>query len=73
MFKLEIETDNSSFDENATFEIARILKNISAYFYRHGNNGINLSSAPSYFDGPIKDVNGNSVGYWEYDKEVNEE
>lgn len=73
MFKLEIETDNSVFDENATFEIARILKDISNYFYRHGNNGINLSLAPSHFDGPIKDVNGNTVGQWRYDKEIKDE
>lgn len=73
MFKLEIETDNSVFDENATFEIARILKDISDYFYRHGNNGIDLSLAPSHFKGDIKDVNGNTIGQWRYDKEIKDE
>lgn len=51
MFKIQFETDNAAFqDDNFTFEVERILKEVTEKV----NNG--------YTEGSILDVNGNVVG-----------
>jgi hypothetical protein len=60
MFTLTIETDNAAFTDNPGWEIARILRLIS--------DSMSISDIP--LDGderqPVRDINGNTVGKWEY-------
>lgn len=59
MFRLEISTDNNAFVEGAHDEIARILENAAA----------SLRAGSSVSTGNLIDVNGNSVGQWQYTPE----
>jgi hypothetical protein len=58
VFRLEFETDNDAFVEDAHGEIARILAGLAMDF----TNGV---PAPGV-GGGIRDVNGNTVGKWQY-------
>jgi hypothetical protein len=60
MFRLEFETDNNAFVEGAHDEIARILTAVGADIA----NGASLE-----YGGTIRDVNGNTVGMWQYTPE----
>lgn len=55
MFKAEFSTDNAAFDELPATESARILRVIA----RQIETGERLGG------GPIFDVNGDRVGWWE--------
>lgn len=58
MFRLEIKTDNASFDAfNLEFEVAGILRAAAHAFY----NGT--------YHGALLDSNGNKVGSFEYEIE----
>lgn len=69
MFKLEFDTDNAAFDDdadaytnhNARAEIARILLAV-AENVREGADG-----------GHIRDVNGNHIGTWDFEPDEKEE
>jgi len=55
-FVVEIETDNSAFDEgNRNFEVARILRKLADQI-EEGTDGT-----------PLRDINGNRVGFAEFD------
>lgn len=55
MFKLEFATDSAAFDNgNREVEAARILREIIAKM-EAGSEG-----------GPVRDLNGNTIGRWEY-------
>lgn len=58
MFRLEFETDNNAFVEDAHGEIARILTGVA----------MDLSEGRASLEdgGNIRDVNGNTVGKWQY-------
>jgi len=59
MFRLEFDTDNDAFtypsDAPAVPEIVRILDNV-AWFVDSGRES-----------GKIKDINGNTIGSWEWE------
>ena len=55
--KLEIETDNAAFEDNAGSEVARIL--------RHAANKIEGWPGANEFAIGLLDVNGNKVGFME--------
>ena len=59
MFTLTIETDNEAFSADPGAEIARIMQTV----------GHALINAPSRVDtcGKLRDINGNTVGKWEYE------
>ena len=69
MFKLEFETGNAAFDDdadantnnNAREEIARILRDV-AHRVRDGSDG-----------GFIRDVSGNRIGTWDFEPYEEEE
>ncbi len=65
MFRLEIETGDAAFEENeaAQREIARILREVAESV--EGWSGY----ASAEYSGRIKDVNGNTVGTWQYTPE----
>lgn len=56
MFKLEIETDNAAFIDPRHVELARILREVADKIE---------TKAPAF--GPIHDINGNTVGKFNYD------
>lgn len=59
MFKLEFETDNAAFGENAgdmAHEVVRILLAVSERVWDH-----------RLIEGNIHDANGNKVGSWSLD------
>lgn len=60
MFKLNIETGNEAFTAAPGAEIARILRLIA--------DSLTLSDIPLNSDKrqPVRDINGNTVGRWEY-------
>lgn len=53
MFKLEIETGNAAFEDDARIEVARILREVAARLER------DLETTRG-----IQDLNGNTVGRW---------
>lgn len=56
MFKLEIETGNAAFDDDAGPELARILRELADRL---------SPGLPSGEGGaPLRDINGNKVGAW---------
>lgn len=63
VFKLEIRTGNAAFEGNAKAdEIARILLSVSDRLLKEADA---LNKVQS-LDGLIRDVNGNTVGRWQY-------
>lgn len=60
MFKLEIETTNSAFEDHPSYEVARLLEE-AAHRVEMG-----------YLSGSLRDVNGNRVGRFEFIPEVAE-
>lgn len=60
MFKLEIVTENAAFESEPQDEVARILRDLASKFV----------SDPGGFEsgayGYLKDINGNTVGNWDY-------
>ena len=60
MFTLTIETDNEAFTADPGAEIARILRLIS--------DSMSISDIPLNGEErhPVRDINGNTVGKWEY-------
>lgn len=58
MFKLEIETDNSAFEDEPFREIAHILRHMALAFDDWAN-GKNCHIS-------VRDSNGNKVGLWSY-------
>ncbi len=64
MFNISIETDNSAFtcpecsetDFYARAEVARILRNTA-----------NLLEQDGHSEGQARDINGNTVGAWEFE------
>jgi hypothetical protein len=53
MIKIEIKTDNSAFEPDPNWEVARILRHL-ADLLNAGHDG----------DIPLKDINGNMVGMY---------
>jgi hypothetical protein len=54
-FKLQIDMDNAAFaDDDGTFEVARILRDVADGFETSGDTGF------------VRDFNGNRVGSWEF-------
>jgi hypothetical protein len=66
MFKLEIETDNSAFADDAGAELARILRAVAGTAERHLIRGLQPTGAT------LHDSNGNRVGSWSYVEESSE-
>jgi hypothetical protein len=58
-FKVEFATDSAAFSDDFSNEVSRILCKLGDEF----RDGWTPSGKES---GPIKDVNGNTVGGWEY-------
>lgn len=58
---IKMECDNAAFDRAPGFEVARILRELADKFQE--NDPID----PGYF-GPVKDINGNRVGSFTFDK-----
>lgn len=54
MFKLTIKTANAAFEDSASTEVARILRDLAEY--------LDSSGAPD--EGTVRDTNGNTVGSW---------
>lgn len=61
MFRLEIETTNAAFDEAPHEEIVGILTRLT----RTLQGGF----FPGDSSGHVKDINGNTVGMWQYTPE----
>lgn len=59
-FTLDFECDNAAFDDDPTFEIARILKETAEKIKCDNVTGF------GYAHGVIRDINGNRVGDWKY-------
>ncbi len=60
MFKLEIKTTNAAFDDDPSYEVARLLGE-AAHSVEMG-----------YLSGSLRDINGNKVGRFEFIPEVAE-
>lgn len=62
-FRVEIDCDNAAFAEfwSENVEVARILKGVVSDLHRH--------EKLLFERHPLKDRNGNTVGYWEYVKD----
>jgi len=60
-FRLEIEMDNASFEDDPGAELASILRNIANDVDRVGGAG---SIAIEFIDCPILDLNGNRIGMY---------
>ncbi len=59
MFKLEIDTSNDDFKINHAFALARIL--------REAAEALEESPDAMYEKAVLTDVNGNSVGRWDFE------
>lgn len=67
-FTLTIETSNAAFTHQPAAEIARILQDVAHY--------LTAGSVIDLFDGDsmkVRDINGNTVGYWTLDNSISEE
>jgi hypothetical protein len=64
-FELNIRCDNAAFDEDPTGELARILANLAAKISDDRMGGCGKPGMTD--DGKVRDINGNSVGTWEWD------
>lgn len=53
LFRLTIDSSNAAFDDAA--EVARILRELA----------LTIEAEPNRSKGPLRDVNGNTVGAWE--------
>lgn len=59
MFKLQFDTDNAAFEDGAdAAEIRRILQEVAERV------------ACNWISGPINDINGNTIGWWSYEKKT---
>ena len=58
MFTVEIELGNDAFGDAPEVEVGRILSRLAEHIASFGGDG-----------GPIRDINGNTVGRWALDKE----
>jgi hypothetical protein len=58
MFTLTIKTDNEAFSADPAAEITRIMRDV-ARWVRDGSIG-----------GTMRDINGNTVGKWEYSEKM---
>ena len=59
--RIEIKDDNAAFEEGPATEMARILRELAASFENDGGPDIEYVSAP------LRDINGNTVGFIAYD------
>lgn len=57
LFRLRFRTNNAAFCEGGGAEVARILREIA--------DEVESCGAPECADGPVRDINGNSVGEWD--------
>jgi len=59
-FSLSFSMDGAAFDggDNSVDEVVRILHTLADRFDAYGVNGVAV-------DGPVRDVNGNTIGSWE--------
>ncbi len=62
MFRLEIDTDNAAFDR--TGEVERILHSVARMFAAFDEPTNRSSEAQRA--GTLRDINGNTVGKWEF-------
>lgn len=61
MFRLEIETSNAAFDDNPGLALSEMLHDLADKFSEGGDIG--------EATGHLRDVNGGSVGQWQYTPE----
>lgn len=57
MLTIEFHTGNSAFEDNEPEETAKLLRDIASKIDRGDT------------DGPVLDLNGNTIGGWEFDAE----
>lgn len=67
LFQLKINCDNAAFENDASAEVARILRGAAGCIDRHPH------FSPGHSQ-PLRDLNGNTVGYFDvYEPEEQEE
>jgi len=64
MFRIEIETTNAAFEDAPEDEITRILRDLADYIAQWS-----LQSGRQVYQGVLRDINGNTVGTWQYTPE----
>lgn len=58
MFKLHFETDNEAFTDEASSEVARILRDLADKIE---------GPAGRFYSAPVRDINGNRIGSVDFD------
>lgn len=66
-FTLKINMDNDAFAEQPAREVASILNKVIGQLPVWAASFTRLNDVVPLYEGKIKDINGNTIGFWQID------